>query len=372
MPFLTSLAPLQLVLITLPITFVASELISRSFTWGFAAGSYKCSQPPDTWYLLQVVDSMGRAGGVPPQLWRSSSVEISGQCSNPPRVHPPFKATSNVSAGQFLDNCEPWKITIEGGIPPYSISFFQPHSNVITNVTMPGGDNVYTYVNSSIPDTQLMATVSDVSGHWATNPPVVNTTGVNTETICAGQSSSTFILIVKNSGASRRTLAIALSVSIFVSAVLLFLLWRFRRNQTRALQNNPKAKSQHLDYPTEHSSPGEFSRYSTEGISHSLLPGHPQDLSDLYITTPFEMGSVGPSTSRLSNPSTLGDILDSTLLHYSKASMQSPSSVSLTGMHSRTELSRNDNAASADPEDFPPPYVSSSSSRGTTQRGAKD
>lgn len=227
------------------------------------------------------------------------------------------------------------------------------------------------------------------SGRWATNPPVVNTTGkispsmhspaidnhsgVNTETICAGQSSSTFIPIVKNSGASRRTLAIALSVSIFVSAVLLFLLWRFRRNQTRALQNNPKAKSQHLDYPTEHFSPGEFSRYSTEGISHSLLPGHPQDLSDLHITTPFEMGSVGPSsTSRLSNPSTLGDILDSTLLHYSKASMQSPSSVSLTGMHSRTELSRNDNAASAGPEDFPPPYVSSSSSRGTTQKGAKD
>ncbi|KAF9032056.1 hypothetical protein BJ165DRAFT_1599148 [Panaeolus papilionaceus] len=127
--------------------------------------------------------------------------ENSGQCSPPPKVDPPFTATSNVTGEKFLDNCEPWAITIAGGTPPYRLSFVQPDGNVVTNFTLPVEDNTYTcdttvlfcdvadyFTNFKLPCYRLAAVSDALSvsltpwfvhslGRWATNPPVVDMTG---------------------------------------------------------------------------------------------------------------------------------------------------------------------------------------------------
>ncbi|KAF9032063.1 hypothetical protein BJ165DRAFT_1358064, partial [Panaeolus papilionaceus] len=117
--------------------------------------SWKNTQPPDTRFLLQLVDGSGAAGGVGTLIFKNDS----GQCSPPSEVHPPFTATSNVTTDKLLDNCEPWAVTIAGGSPPYSLSFVQPDGNVITNVTLPAEDNTYTFVNSSLPGTVLLGAI---------------------------------------------------------------------------------------------------------------------------------------------------------------------------------------------------------------------
>ncbi|KAF9033885.1 hypothetical protein BJ165DRAFT_1356899, partial [Panaeolus papilionaceus] len=112
--------------------------------------SYPLHGTPQTTYLGDDLSKLSWKNPQPP--------EDSGQCSPPPEVLPPFTATSNVTADNFLDNCEPWAITISGGTPPYKVSFVQPDSTVMTNVTLPAKDNTYTFVNSSLPGTVLLGT----------------------------------------------------------------------------------------------------------------------------------------------------------------------------------------------------------------------
>jgi hypothetical protein len=67
---------------------------------------------------------------------------------------PSFTVTANVT--KDLQTCQPWGLTVKGGVPPYTISLASPNSPSVTNVTLPYGDDTFTYINRASPDGQLI------------------------------------------------------------------------------------------------------------------------------------------------------------------------------------------------------------------------
>lgn len=76
------------------------------------------------------------------------------QCVTAPSDIPDFKITANVT--KQLSTCQPWGFTITGGVPPYSITLVDVNSPNITNVTIPFGDDSFTFINRAAPNTQLL------------------------------------------------------------------------------------------------------------------------------------------------------------------------------------------------------------------------
>jgi len=67
---------------------------------------------------------------------------------------PPFTVTANETSD--LRTCHPWKLTAKGGVPPYTITLAAPNSPAVTNVTLPYGDDTFTYINRASPGGELM------------------------------------------------------------------------------------------------------------------------------------------------------------------------------------------------------------------------
>ena len=55
-----------------------------------------------------------------------------------------------------INTCDPWGLTITGGVKPYSISLAALHSQVVTNVTMGANDDVLVYVDRADPGSQII------------------------------------------------------------------------------------------------------------------------------------------------------------------------------------------------------------------------
>lgn len=75
-------------------------------------------------------------------------------CVTKPVTAPEFKITSNVTGD--LQTCQPWGFRIKGGVPPYTITLAAPNSPAVTNVTIPFGDDAFTYINRADPGGQLV------------------------------------------------------------------------------------------------------------------------------------------------------------------------------------------------------------------------
>lgn len=67
------------------------------------------------------------------------------QCVVQPQTTPEFSMTANVTAD--LNTCQPWGLTVKGGVPPYIITLLQPNSPVVTNASIGLGDDRFTYIN---------------------------------------------------------------------------------------------------------------------------------------------------------------------------------------------------------------------------------
>lgn len=78
------------------------------------------------------------------------------QCVTSPSLTPDFTVTANVT--KTLQTCQPWGFTVKGGVPPYVISLAALNSPVVTNVTMPHGDDAFTYIDRADPNGQLIGT----------------------------------------------------------------------------------------------------------------------------------------------------------------------------------------------------------------------
>ncbi|TFK32847.1 hypothetical protein BDQ12DRAFT_616308, partial [Crucibulum laeve] len=122
--------------------------------------SFQATHPVGSQLLLSVVDSTGSAGGIPPQLFRIVPGQTS-QCATPAPSSPDFTISSNITNFQDLSTCDPWGITVKGGVPPYNVTIAAVNSPVVTNVTMPFGTDVFTYINRADPGTQMISECCD-------------------------------------------------------------------------------------------------------------------------------------------------------------------------------------------------------------------
>ena len=121
---------------------------------------------------MSVVDANGRPGGLAadiisvvgvcfgpfrgadPHQWHSAGTTtdcVIGQSNSPP-----FTVSANSTGASSLTTCEPWGLTMHGGVPPYTVTLVQPDSPAFTNVTLSAEDNVFTYINRAGPSNQLI------------------------------------------------------------------------------------------------------------------------------------------------------------------------------------------------------------------------
>ncbi|KAF7290554.1 hypothetical protein MIND_01295500 [Mycena indigotica] len=144
--------------------------------------AWTVDQPVGAQLLLYVMDSTGSSGGVPPQLF-TVVAGSSTQCIPAAPTGAPFTVTANVT--DTLTTCQAWGLTIQGGTPPYNVTFAALNSPVVTNVTMGPVDDAFTFIDRADPGTQLIAAISDLNGRWASGTPIVKTTG-STNVDCVG------------------------------------------------------------------------------------------------------------------------------------------------------------------------------------------
>lgn len=72
---------------------------------------------------------------------------------------PPAPTTNLAIKGNLtkdMSTCEPWGLQISGGTPPYNITLAAVGSPIVTNVTLPTGDNVLTWIDRALPNTQIL------------------------------------------------------------------------------------------------------------------------------------------------------------------------------------------------------------------------
>jgi len=149
------------------------------------------THPVGTKLILQLVDATGNTGGTSGSVFEIVDNPNSSNCNVPP---PPkdFTITSNITQDgrATLETCQPWRLNINGGTPPYKVVLDARNSPVITNITIPGTDNAVVFINRADPGTVLFASVHDVSGRWATGTQFVSTTG-STNITCIGHGTIT-------------------------------------------------------------------------------------------------------------------------------------------------------------------------------------
>lgn len=72
---------------------------------------------------------------------------------------PPAATTNLAVIGNVtkdLSTCKPWGLKVSGGTPPYNITLAAVGSPVVTNVTLPSGDDVLTWIDRAPPNTQIL------------------------------------------------------------------------------------------------------------------------------------------------------------------------------------------------------------------------
>ncbi|KAH9475368.1 hypothetical protein JR316_0012479 [Psilocybe cubensis] len=233
--------------------------------------SWQVTHAPGSKLVLSVVDSTGGAGGIPPRVI-TVTLGQSTQCVVSSPTTPSFTVTSNVTTD--LTTCQPWGLTVKGGVPPYNVTIVELNSPVTTNVTIPNGLDRFTYIDRADPGALLVAAVSDFdnvivdsNGSWAFGTPSVNTNGPPvTDSSCIGlvSSSGNNTIIQQQLDAENATLQAAKRkrttvVGVVVTLLLLLVIgiaglifWRLRRRQKEEQAELAEAKAiQFVDAPKE-------------------------------------------------------------------------------------------------------------------------
>ncbi|KAF7361276.1 hypothetical protein MSAN_01160000 [Mycena sanguinolenta] len=212
--------------------------------------NWTVDQPVGSQLLLQVIDSQGSSGGVPPHLFTVVDGQTT-QCIPPASNDPPFTVEANVT--DTLTTCQPWGIIIKGGVRPYNVTLAAIDSPVVTNVTMGPNDDQFTFIDRADPNTQLIAAVSDLNGRWATGTPIVKTQG-SSDVSCIGlvssSGNSTVIAAQERAAAAtskarKKTAVIAgvvttLLVLLLLGGVGFYLYLRRRRMQQTERELSPR------------------------------------------------------------------------------------------------------------------------------------
>ncbi|KAJ7144531.1 hypothetical protein C8R44DRAFT_145122 [Mycena epipterygia] len=261
--------------------------------------------PIGTKLFLEVVDSLGNSGGVDVPLYHVTEGATT-QCIPAAPAYPAFTISSNVT--DTLNTCQPWGLTILGGTPPYNVTLAALNSTVVTNVTLGPNDSVFTYINRADPNTQMIASVSDLNGHWATGSPSVHTQG-STDVTCLGLDSTSSpaaqggdtTLPAVSQPMSRRTKIAIIAGAIVAFLVLLcgivvYAILRRRRLRRAACDENKIAPFHAYDGP-QMSLCSESHPASARASKSSAKSGS-QHTTPLTATIELPSTSSSPSTPR--------------------------------------------------------------------------
>ncbi|KDQ62739.1 hypothetical protein JAAARDRAFT_469889 [Jaapia argillacea MUCL 33604] len=107
--------------------------------------------------MLTMADANGNAGGVDRYI-RTVAPGSSSTCQMP-TPDPSFVMTANATG--TLQTCQPWGLSIQGGTPPYGVTVARLNTSVVTNMTVPLGDDIVTYINTAEPLGVILAAVHD-------------------------------------------------------------------------------------------------------------------------------------------------------------------------------------------------------------------
>ncbi|EJD46047.1 hypothetical protein AURDEDRAFT_113764 [Auricularia subglabra TFB-10046 SS5] len=144
---------------------------------------------PGSRIFLTVIDANGDYAGFPKGYY--TVVPGSSKACMPtlPTGNVLPKLTANVT-NTDLKTCQPWGMTITGGLPPYSVQIIADDSPVYTNTTAPSTvTDRFTYINRADPGRTMIVAVSDATGRFGYSTEPVFTRG-STNTSCPGLSSS--------------------------------------------------------------------------------------------------------------------------------------------------------------------------------------
>lgn len=282
--------------------------------------SWTVTEPVGTQLMLSVVDSTGSAGGIPPQLFHVIAGQTT-QCVIAPPTTPEFTVTSNVTDG--LTTCQPWGLSVKGGLPPYNLTLAAVNSPIVTNVTLPFGDDHFTYINRADPGTQLLAAVSDFTGRWATGTPILPTKG-STDTDCVGlvssSGNSTIIQEQQEAAASaaglkeqKKKTSIIVGVSVSLGTLLFFggltaIVFLLRRRDGNKL----KPRQFHMEDSIQRDSTNRVPSLVSSMISEKRLPALPISSLPRRTASTSKISLSYPTTQEVlrdisSRPDELGD-----------------------------------------------------------------
>ncbi|KAF9005011.1 hypothetical protein BDQ17DRAFT_1304204 [Cyathus striatus] len=272
---------------------------------------WKPTHPPGTNLLLSMVDSTGGSGGVDITLY----TVIAGQSTDCIVNDNTNDFTISANVTDELTTCQPWGLRIKGGIPPYNLTLAALNSTAVTNVTLPFGDDVFTYIDRAVPGGQLSASISDLTGRWAKGTPLVRTQG-SSDVSCPGLvSSSSNSNSTSNSNptpgpqkSSSKTTAIAIGIAVPVALLLILggaILWWHRRRRQKRQQHQEDLFEADV-YPRQFEETGQALLNPNNLLSStyydsvpSLPGGHTPALSD---------SSGRPISSNVSRPDGKGSV----------------------------------------------------------------
>ncbi|KXN85164.1 hypothetical protein AN958_11586 [Leucoagaricus sp. SymC.cos] len=193
--------------------------------------SWTPEHPIGTQLILTVMDSLGNTGGTGGAVYQVVENPDNSNCSPPPATQG-FKISSNITQDgkATLETCQPWRLNIDGGIPPYTVVLDAKNAPVITNVTIPPSDNALVFIDRADPGTVLFAGVVDSLGRWANGTQFVSTTG-STNITCPGAITKSGTQADFNQQEARQNAArnsakrrTSIIVGVVVSLVLFFLI----------------------------------------------------------------------------------------------------------------------------------------------------
>ncbi|EDQ99111.1 uncharacterized protein LACBIDRAFT_335331 [Laccaria bicolor S238N-H82] len=271
-----------------------------------------------SWTVTEPVDSTGSAGGIPPQLFHVIAGQTT-QCVIAPSTTPEFTVTSNVTNG--LTTCQPWGLSVKGGVPPYNLTLAAVNSPIVTNVTLPFGDDHFTYINRADPGTQLL-----VLGDGQQEPqyylPKLYFTG-STDTDCVGlvssSGNSTIIQEQQEAAASaaglreqKKKTSIIVGVSVSLGTLLFFggltaIVFLRRRDG-----NKLKPRQFHMEDSIQRDSTNRVPSLVSSMISEKRLPALPISSLPRRTASTSKISLSYPTTQEVlrdisSRPDELGD-----------------------------------------------------------------
>ncbi|KAI1789320.1 hypothetical protein LXA43DRAFT_974350 [Ganoderma leucocontextum] len=196
---------------------------------------WQVQHPKGSKLLLTIVDGNNNTGGFTSSFY--NVVAGTATTCQPPTPKNPPKVQANVTT--TISTCNPWGLTVTGGVKPYTISLAALKSPVITNVTMGAQDDVFTFVDRADPGSQLLVTaLFDSTGQWGISSVAVNTAGPPvTNASCIGQNSiSTTTAVVQAQAAAAAAAATAIALGVVFGLVVPLILagvafWYWRRRR---------------------------------------------------------------------------------------------------------------------------------------------